>query len=645
MTGLLKNFNGTSWVTYTLPISQLGTFPTMTVACNPTGSAASFSSCTLSSTLAFTGSALGVAAGTSGSVFCVLSANCTVSGAWAFSTGAGTGSLTIGDITLTAVNNHELVFGSGQSIRLPANGVLEFGANQASLSSDDIDTIVMMNLAPNAKSQFVVQPNGTPPNGVWANIAVNRVSGANEEHLNFLSLDTGYQITQIVTGSGAYRNLIFRNVGADTFTLDTNNNVTFQRPAAFGAAAGTVPYSALEVFDYLTVSQLTPSAADRGYRLRTSLPQAWSLNASNSSGSLYVYDQTNGKFPLTIAPNTQIATFAGTADATSTTTGTIVDSGGLGIAKSLWVGGTANIAGLSTLGNLKSSTNAGQAVNFAGTTENAALFWNITAASASAQEIGASFFMTSSTGAASGNNPNSAWKMGLAVQSQAHVGSGNIYGMNIQVIQDSGVGNFTMSGLEIDMNNNNVDFPESGAGGAVGVGLSILTASNFPLAAAINLGTVNTSTYAFHDGIYIAPSNYVIKDFVIHDASHASYSYNDDGVHSASGIWEHSTSPIGIYTNGTFSSAAITDNSTTPYGLVLNGTYSAHAIHTPGLAEIDSGVLVTAITVASLPSCVTGLKGVIRTISDGNAPTFGSTAAGGGAVVRPVFCNGSNWIY
>lgn len=61
MTGLLKNFNGTSWVTYTLPISQLGTFPTMTVACNPAGSAASFSSCTLSSTLAFTGSALGVA--------------------------------------------------------------------------------------------------------------------------------------------------------------------------------------------------------------------------------------------------------------------------------------------------------------------------------------------------------------------------------------------------------------------------------------------------------------------------------------------------------------------------------------------------------------------------------------------------------
>jgi hypothetical protein len=61
MTGLLKNFNGTSWVTYTLPISQLGTFPTMTVACNPAGSAANFSSCTLSSTLAFTGSALGVA--------------------------------------------------------------------------------------------------------------------------------------------------------------------------------------------------------------------------------------------------------------------------------------------------------------------------------------------------------------------------------------------------------------------------------------------------------------------------------------------------------------------------------------------------------------------------------------------------------
>jgi hypothetical protein len=270
-TSLLRAFNGSSWVSYTtlLPV------------------------------------------GTSGAMLCLLNSNCTVSGTWNFTSGTGIGSLTIGDINLTAVNNHELVFGSGQSIRLPANGVLEFGAQRASFSSDDIDTIVMMNLAVNGKSQFVVQPNGTPPAGVWANIAVNRVSGANEEHLNFLSLDTGYQITQIVTGSGAYRNLIFRNVGADTFTLDTNNNVTFQRPAAFGAAAGTVPYSALEVFDYLTVSQLTPGGADRGYRLRTSIPQAWSINASNVNGNLYFYDQTHGTFPLTLAPTSGLATFAG----------------------------------------------------------------------------------------------------------------------------------------------------------------------------------------------------------------------------------------------------------------------------------------------------------------------------------------------
>ena len=508
-------------------------------------------------------------------------------------------SLTIGDITLTSVNNHELVFGSGQSIRLPANGVLEFGAQQASFSSDDIDTIVMMNLAANGKSQFVVQPNGTPPAGVWANIAVNRVSGANEEHLNFLSLDTGYQITQIVTGSGAYRNLIFRNVGADTFTLDTNNNVTFQRPAAFGAAAGTVPYSALEVFDYLTVSQLTPGAADRGYRLRTSLPQAWSVNASNVNANFYVYDQTNGKFPLTIAPNTQIATFEGTADATSTTTGTIVDSGGLGVAKSLWVGGTANIAGLSTIGNLKSSTNAGQAVNFAGTTENAALFWNITAASASAQEIGASFFMTSATGAASGNGPNSAWKMAVSMQMHQTAGSGNAYVLNLSGLCDSGVGNFNCSGLEIDMNNNNVDFPEGGAGGAVGVAFSILTASTHPLAAAINIGTVNTGVgnYAFHDVLYVAPNSLTVRDYVVHDSSSAQYSYLSDGTHSAAGFEDSSTTPIGFFSTGTKTTAGFQDGSSAPYAFVQAGTNSAAGFLSAGTTPIgyySSGTKATA---------------------------------------------------
>lgn len=37
-------------------------------------------------------------------------------------------------------------------------------------------------------------------------------------------------------------------------------------------------------------------------------------------------------------------------------------------------------------------------------------------------------------------------------------------------------------------------------------------------------------------------------------------------------------------------------------------------------------------------------RGVKAYVSDANAPTFGSTVAGGGAVMIPVFSNGTNWI-
>jgi len=52
-----------------------------------------------------------------------------------------------------------------------------------------------------------------------------------------------------------------------------------------------------------------------------------------------------------------------------------------------------------------------------------------------------------------------------------------------------------------------------------------------------------------------------------------------------------------------------------------------------------------AYTVATLPStAATGMvTGAMAYVTDATAPTYGSTVAGGGAVITPVFYDGTNW--
>ncbi len=48
-------------------------------------------------------------------------------------------------------------------------------------------------------------------------------------------------------------------------------------------------------------------------------------------------------------------------------------------------------------------------------------------------------------------------------------------------------------------------------------------------------------------------------------------------------------------------------------------------------------------TVANLPTCNAGAQGSMAVVTDANATTFHTTAAGGGANVMKVFCDGTNW--
>jgi hypothetical protein len=49
-------------------------------------------------------------------------------------------------------------------------------------------------------------------------------------------------------------------------------------------------------------------------------------------------------------------------------------------------------------------------------------------------------------------------------------------------------------------------------------------------------------------------------------------------------------------------------------------------------------------TVATLQACNAGSKFDLAVVPDATGPTYNATLTGGGAVVVPMFCNGSAWV-
>lgn len=100
------------------------------------------------------------------------------------------------------------------------------------------------------------------------------------------------------------------------------------------------------------------------------------------------------------------------------------------------------------------------------------------------------------------------------------------------------------------------------------------------------------------------------------------------------------TKTVEIATNGVSgSTTAITIGST--FGTTVNA-YGAWTFNTPiGVASGGTGSGV-AYTVATLPAA--GTQGRRAWVTDALAPAFGAAPVGGGAVVIPVFDNGTIWI-
>ena len=93
------------------------------------------------------------------------------------------------------------------------------------------------------------------------------------------------------------------------------------------------------------------------------------------------------------------------------------------------------------------------------------------------------------------------------------------------------------------------------------------------------------------------------------------------------------------------------DNTLTTAIAINSGGYlrqtNLNAVHLTGnetiagIKTLSSPLVISGYTVATLP---TGVLGMTAYVTDASAPTYLSIVAGGGAVVCPVFFNGTNWV-
>lgn len=92
---------------------------------------------------------------------------------------------------------------------------------------------------------------------------------------------------------------------------------------------------------------------------------------------------------------------------------------------------------------------------------------------------------------------------------------------------------------------------------------------------------------------------------------------------------------ISPYTNGHVAGLTLADGKPAIYDLG-----ASPVIPVPGLL----GAKTIGAGASQLPTCAAGTAGQEYYVTDAAAtPVYNATAAGGGSVVIPVFCNGTNW--
>ena len=78
-------------------------------------------------------------------------------------------------------------------------------------------------------------------------------------------------------------------------------------------------------------------------------------------------------------------------------------------------------------------------------------------------------------------------------------------------------------------------------------------------------------------------------------------------------------------------------------GHTFTGAVNASSVNLTGGTISGTNIRIPIATVATLPACATGNKGLMYAVSDATAPTYNGALTGGGTVTVPVFCDGTTW--
>jgi len=223
---------------------------------------------------------------------------------------------------------------------------------------------------------LVVTANGMAINGASNINGALSISGLTQITNTTNSTAFGNGALTVLGGVGIAQNL---TVGGTIFGNLTGVATTATNIA--GGATGSIPYQTTAGNTaFIGIGQagflLVSNGSSATWSTATSIPVGIALDAiniavtgTNASTPYYLamvqavnpanyFEPVYSTSTVTITPQTGVASFSGTVDSTTSTNGTIVTTGGVGIAKSTVVGGTSTHYGPVVILNNQSATTA-----------------------------------------------------------------------------------------------------------------------------------------------------------------------------------------------------------------------------------------------------------------------------------------------
>lgn len=209
------------------------------------------------------------------------------------------------------------------------------------------------------------------------------------------------------------------------------------------------------------------------------------------------------------------------------------------------------------------------------------------------------------------------------------------FGLNPMVYDKAGKNGQTL-GNEFDFNRNAVDTTVNGinlvlnsAGSPTGFANGFACRTSFRTGKWNNCNVVEdgaSSQYSYFIGATSSSANSDTQPIGL-------VSYNDSGSRYIATILGDRNGALVLRPGASGGSIAFQDSASASNNAYVNSTAFTMAVP----------VILKNYTVATLPSCVAGLKGALAYVTDATAPTYNGALTGGGTNGVPVACSGTAW--